>query len=223
VAVVVSSSTGKQLYELPMVSLTPNEFTSYSVEFVAPVNGINGVLVFGPQAGVDVLLDGIVLTKVIATTVVTTNTTLVNEGFESSSNGWSAIFGGVATIVNTAFAEGKYSLRISQRTSINSGAAVQLGAQLLAGKNYNLNAKLRVGGAATGSANVQIWLAFNDSRGAQKISLGAGTIPLNTWAGLNATFNAYAVGTMTNAQIMFVGPAAGQDVYLDAVKLNSVN
>ncbi|HMY39421.1 MAG TPA: carbohydrate binding domain-containing protein, partial [Marinagarivorans sp.] len=152
-----------------------------------------------------------------------TNTVLINEGFEASSNGWSAVFGGVASSVNTNPAEGKYCLRISQRTSVNSGAAVQLGAQLLAGKNYALSAKLRVGSTATAAANVQIWLAFNDSRGAQKISLGAGSIPGNVWASLNTSFNVYAVGAMTNAQIMFVGPAAGQDLFVDAVKLNSVN
>ena len=51
VAVVVASSSAKQLYELPLVSVTPNEFTNYSTEFVAPVSGMNGVLFFGPQTG----------------------------------------------------------------------------------------------------------------------------------------------------------------------------
>ncbi len=209
------------MYELPMVSVTPNEFTNYSAEFVAPVNGINGVLMFGPQTGVDILLDGVVLTKVVTPTAPA-NSILVNEGFEAASNGWSAVFGGVASSVNTNPAEGKYCLRISQRTSVNSGAAVQLGAQLVAGKNYSLSAKLRVGSASNLVGNVQIWLAFNDSRGAQKVSLGAGSIPGNLWASLNTTFNVYAVGAMTSAQIMFVGPAAGQDLFVDAVKLNSL-
>ena len=114
------------------------------------------------------LLDGVELTKVV-TPVVPSNTVLINEGFEASSNGWSAVFGGVASSVNTNPAEGTYCLRISQRTSVNSGAAIQLGSQLLAGKNYALSAKLRVGTTTT-SGNVQIWLAFNDSRGAQKLA-----------------------------------------------------
>ena len=60
VALVVGNSSGKQLYELAPISLTPNEFTNYTAEFSVPVNGVNGVIFFGPQTGVDILLDGVV-------------------------------------------------------------------------------------------------------------------------------------------------------------------
>lgn len=221
VAVVINSSSGKQLFELPSVSLTPNEFTQYKAEFTAPASGFNGVLFFGPQANVDLLLDGVTLTPVVAATAPV-NTTLINEGFEAASNGWSAVFGGKASIVSSSPAEGKFCLQISGRTSINSGAAVQLGAQLQGGKSYSLNAKLRVGSASGKSASTQLWLMFNDTRGAQKVNLGSVAMPTGVWAGLTAGFNVYSVGAITSAQIVVSGPAVGQDIFVDAVKLSVV-
>lgn len=220
VAVVINTSAGKQLYELPTVSLTPNEFTQYKAEFTAPTSGINGVLLFGPQANVDLLLDGVALTPVAAA-APPVNTTLINEGFESASNGWSAVFGGKASIVSTSPAEGKFCLQISGRTSINSGASVQLGAQLQGGKSYGLNAKLRVGSSTGKSALTQLWLIYNDSRGAQKINLGSVAMPTGVWTALTANFNVFSVGAITSAQIVVSGPAVAQDIFVDAVKLSA--
>ena len=139
----VRGSSGSQYSYLNPLSVTSSELTSYGQEFT--VNGnVEGVLIYGPPAGVDILIDSVALVASAASAPVTpaaptAGAVLVNEQFERTANGW-RVYSSGSLSYSTNAASGRYSLRASRRASRSSGPSLDLAGLLENGGSYRFRA-----------------------------------------------------------------------------------
>lgn len=167
----------------------------------------------GPQAGVDILLDDVMMWKQedgLGANVVG------NGGFESGTSGWYG-FGDVNIEASAARARsGAYSGFVSARTADWMGLATNLVGSVNPGSSYRVRGYAQVG---TGSSTVRLSL---------KTSCEGQSDAFSTIASATATDSDWVVleGTMTvsdcelnDVSLYIEGAPAGTDIYLDDVSV----
>lgn len=215
IALSVQDASGSRYIYLDPVSVTANELTAVTRDFTLDSNAVTGLLIYGPQAGVDIIADSVSLVEVAAPRPTAPSPTpVINEQFELSANGWQAAFGGTLSYSYTA-AQGRFSLRTSRRTGKTSGPSLDVAGSLQSGERYHLSTSVRVSGAAGSQDTVQVWLYYVDNRGGQWMSLGGTSVAANTWQSLTDEFAINAEGPITSARLLFLGPDRSRDIFID--------
>ncbi len=206
-------SGGEVSYQyLDPQSITSSEFTSYDTTFTVDSN-LNdvGVIFYGPDAGVNFVMDKLALTVVQDEPPETE--VLVDAPFELDAQGWGAQFTTQLVYSRTAY-EGSYSLLSRYRAYNYSGPAVTVTGLIESGELYTVDTFVRVsGGAAT--ENVSAWLYYIDDAGGHWQNLGDVDASDSTWTPLYADFTVNPVGNISLARIHILGPQAGANLRVD--------
>lgn len=219
VALRVRGSGGSQYNYLNPISVTGNELTAFSEEFSLTSGDLEGVLIYGPPAGVDLVMDSLVLVPVdgeqqeTANTPPTADDLAINEQFERSANGWGSYLGGRLSY-STDAAAGQYSLRASWRTRSQTGPALDIRDALKTGNLYQLKASVKVRGTSA-EQPVQAWLFYQDDSGSRWQRLADIQASSNHWHALEGEFSADFKGDLVQARLHLFGPEAGHELLLD--------
>lgn len=220
VALRIRSYWGSRYAYLDPVSVTANELTSYQQSFTLSSGEVDGILIYGPAAGVDIVMDSLSIVPLnsAASAVdrldeLAAAEQVLNEQFELKANGWQSFHGGRLSYTADA-STGKYSLRASKRKSEYAGPALDATGALQAGSRYQLNASVKVMGA-TSQQTVQAWLFYVDNSGGHWQKLAIASAPVGAWQPLEGQFTIDADGDISRARLHILGPEANHSLQLD--------
>ncbi len=218
VALRVRSSWGSRYAYLDPISVTASELTSYQQSFTLSSGDVDGILIYGPAAGVDIVMDSLSIVPVNSANSETVRglteaVQVVNEQFELSANGWRSYYGGKLAYTADA-STGKYSLRASKRKSEYAGPALDATGALQANASYQLNASVKVLGS-TSQQPVQAWLYYVDNSGGHWQKLAMASAPVGVWQPLEGQFAIDADGDISRARLHILGPEAKHSIQLD--------
>ncbi len=167
----------------------------------------------GPEAGVDVYLDDVVVTGA----TVSTNPNLVsNPDFENGVNGWVA-WGGTLTATTDEVYSGAQSALLSGRTGNWQGPVYDLRPVVEPGATYDFSAWGRIGGASADIMNITVKTVCSD--GTENYNQAASTGVNNfEWTELAGSLTLPDCN-LTEVSLYFDGPAPTADIYLDDVSV----
>lgn len=213
------AASGSRYRYLSPVSVTGNELTGFSEEFNLSAGDLEGVLIYGPPAGTNIVMDSLALVPVDdpaqegSAEGPVADTDAIDEQFERSANGWQSWYGGRLSY-STDAAAGRYSLRTSWRTRTHSGPALDIRDALVPGTSYQLNTAVKVKG--NGKAQpVQAWLYIQDDSGTRWQRLAETLVSPNTWQTLQGQFPIETSGDLLQARLHLFGPEVGYELLID--------
>ena len=223
VALRIRSYWGSRYAYLDPVSVTANELTSFQQNFTLSSGNVDGLLIYGPAAGVDMVMDSLSIVPLNSAASASAAVDrldelaaaepVLNEQFELKANGWRSFHGGRLSYTADASA-GKYSLRASKRKSEYAGPTLDATGALQAGNSYQLNASVKVMGA-TSQQTVQAWLFYVDNSGSHWQKLAISSAPVGAWQTLEGQFVIDADGDIVRARLHILGPEANHSLQLD--------
>lgn len=147
---------------------------------------------------------------------------LTNPGFEAPGNtsGWTT-YGGTATLAASSadFQSGTQSALVSARTATTLGLAQSLLGKLSAGTGYDVRVWVKLKQPV--SDKVSLGIKQTDGAGTKYVPIDSQTVPVGQWMKLGGYFRYAPTGTVTTLQLYVNGPAAGVDLYVDSVAVNS--
>ncbi|WP_163130469.1 carbohydrate binding domain-containing protein [Agarivorans sp. Alg241-V36] len=144
-----------------------------------------------------------------------------NPSFENGISPW---FGQYDSSVSrySQGAEGNYSIRSHNRPYYYSGPAITLTSELKAGEQYNVSGLVKLAGS--GSDKARLLLGIEDQNGFRFEYIGSnGTMNSSSWTEYGGVLDLRNSSYIKSAYLMFYGPAAGREFYLDNVSVVDVN
>lgn len=213
VALQHQSSTGTTYTYLSNASATTTEFSPYQQEFTLTNANVSGLMIYGPSAGVELLLDNVSLVPVTAqsgSTLTEAPAGSLRENFDGQAHGWGAFQGS-----RTAFAPhgDGYSLVTTQRGNRHAGPMLDVAGIFEADASYQLSVQARHHSAD--SELVQVWVYFEDDHGPHWVKVSEQIVPADQWQTLTGEFALDPAGAITHARLHVWGPAAGTDLEID--------
>lgn len=218
VALRIRSSWGSRYAYLDPISVTANELTSFQQSFTLSSGDVDGLLIYGPSPGVDIVMDRLSIVPLNSAESVTldelnTAAQVVNEQFELTANGWQSYYGGKLAYTADA-STGKYSLRASKRKSVYAGPTLDATGALLTDASYQLSASVKVMGSNS-QQTVQAWLYYLDDSGSHWQKLAIASASVGVWQSLEGQFAIDADGDILQARLHILGPEAYHALQLD--------
>ncbi|RMF20109.1 MAG: hypothetical protein D6758_00170 [Gammaproteobacteria bacterium] len=171
------------------------------------------LLIYGPNPGLDLLVDDASLVKVKAPTP----THLFSSSFETGLENWKSGWGARLGLIQDSY-DGNRALSVSGRDRWADAAWQDLTGIVRANTDYTVDLHVKHD-ARQGSQPYVLYLLYRDSRGWHWQRLLSARKTGGDWQALSATFSV-RTDTVTNARLYVMGPAAGVDFALDAVVLD---
>lgn len=221
IALRIEEGDGIRYQYLDPVSVTAAELTAYSANFnldatTAPDSV--GLILYGPQVGVDIIADEVALVEVVGSAPEPDNQTVLNESFEREASGWSS-FGGSQTAFSSRAYEGDYSLRNYSRQYSYSGPMREVTGLFEAETTYAISANVYVENASGSSANASVWIYYVDDQGAHWERVVSTTVTANNWQSIEGEFAIMPEGDIRQMRLLVGGPNAGSELYLDELRV----
>lgn len=206
---------------LEPISVTSSELTAYGQEFTldATTQPDNvGLVIYGPQAGVDILADELTLVEVTAANEPAAPTTVLHEGFERQARGWSS-FGGSQTAFSTHAFEGSYSLRNHSRSYTYSGPMREVTGLFEAGVSYEITTSVFIQDSGSNSGNAAIWVYYVDDQGGHWQQVLSTPVTTNQWRTVTGSFVIAPVGEITQMRLLIGGPRRSANLFIDELSV----
>ncbi len=213
----LQDSAGFRYQYLAVSTLKGTDWADLAAEFKPDWRGTPQkaeLLIYGPAAGSDLLVDKVSVVKKQSTTPPAH---LYAASFEKDLDGWKSGWGATLDRVTDA-AEGSYALRVTGRDSWADGAWQDLTGLLTAGTDYRVQASVKHG-SGKGNQNYTLYLLYRDNNGWHWQRLYQGTQAGGRWNTLSADFRITASG-LTDTRLYVMGPASGVNFKLDAVTVD---
>ncbi|OZG73007.1 Ni,Fe-hydrogenase I small subunit [Hahella sp. CCB-MM4] len=216
-ALQVKDGAGFRYQYLPKVSVTSSEMTDYDQTFTVEADdslSSIGLLVYGPQAGLDLLVDEVKIEEVGSGTTAPGSKEIYRNGFEQSTQGWGRYFGGSLALSRTA-KDGNYSLASYNRYYWYTGPALDVNGLMDSGNTYKVNADVYLKSNNLSSDDVEFWLYMVDDNGPRWKKLSSDSIPVSSWQNLQTEINVEANGAITQMRLHVIGPDPYTRIYID--------
>ncbi|WP_051234582.1 carbohydrate binding domain-containing protein [Marinimicrobium agarilyticum] len=221
IALRIEEGGGIRYQYLDPVSVTSAELTAYSASFLLDATTVPdsvGLILYGPQPGVDIIADEVALVDVSNSEPEPDNQTVLNESFEREASGWSS-FGASQTAFSSRASEGDYSLRNYSRQYSYSGPMREVTGLFDAETTYTMTADIYVEDASASSANASVWIYYVDDQGSHWQSVLSTMVSTNSWQGIEGEFTIMPEGDIRQMRFLIGGPSAGSELYLDELRV----
>lgn len=208
---------------LDPVSVTSNELTTVSQTFDV-TDPVTGLLIYGPQAGVDILMDSLSIVEVSTPQANTSGETVsdgassaqrvLQEEFEGTANGWSSYYGGSLSY-STDAASGQYSLLSKDRYTRYTGPAINATGAIQANITYQLSTAVRVSNEGGGEESLAVWLYYVDDAGSHWQNVLRTSVTTNGWQTVSGAVSVQPQGELVSVRFNVFGPERGLDLRID--------
>lgn len=206
---------------LEPVSATSQALTAYQQEFVLDATTQPdevGLVIYGPQANVDILADELVLVDIGSIVPVQESRIILHERFEREAQGWSS-YGSSRTSFSSRAFEGSYSLRNHSRTYSYSGLMREMTGLIDSGVSYEIGTSLYIQDSGTSTGNAGVWIYYVDDRGGNWQRVIDNNIAINRWQAVSGAFMLNPVGNLTQVRLLVAGPRRVAEIYVDDLKV----
>lgn len=218
--------SGQVWYQyLQALSVTANDLTAYRDSFfldAAASPDRVGLVIYGPAANTDVVIDEVVLRASesdVATTKAGAEGVVLHDRFEQVANGWGSYGDSLTSFSSHAF-EGNYGLRSYSRDYDYSGPVRDVTGLLQANIQYSISADVFVHDGSASSSAVKIWIYYVDAQGEHWQEAASAAVATNMWDKITGNFSISAVGDITQARLLVGGPGPFIDLYVDNPKVH---
>ncbi|WP_347332963.1 carbohydrate binding domain-containing protein [Marinimicrobium locisalis] len=221
IALRIQEGSGIRYQYLDPVSVTATELTAYSTRFRLDATSTPdnvGLILYGPQVGVDIIADEVALVDVSEPAPEPVNQPVLSESFEREASGWSS-FGGSQTAFSSHASEGDYSIRNYSRRYSYSGPMREATGLFDAGTTYSITASVYVNDGSASSANANVWIYYVDDQGAHWERVVSTTVTTNSWQSIEGEFAIVPEGDIRQMRLLVGGPRASADLYLDELRI----
>ena len=209
----IQEGSAVRYQELDSISATNSALSDYDSSFSldASSNPTSvGLFIFGPEAGVDIIVDNVSL---VDTTVPPENTRVIDEQFEGSAQGWGSYFQTSLAYSSNA-AQGDLSVFASNRANYYSGPGYTATGLLDNNRAYTISTQMNISSSAS-TESAQIWVYMVDNSGGNWTKLSDENIPTNSWETVTADLTLTPNGSITQLRIHVFGPQPNADFYID--------
>lgn len=219
---------GRVRYQyLQALSATSSELTAYNDHFRLDAGAQPdrvGLLIYGPQAGVNIVADEVALVALVdqaveAPSAAPEDSAILHDRFEQSASGW-ASYGGSRTAFSSHAWEGSYSLLNQSRSYSYSGPIREVTGLFEAETAYEVTAGVYVSDRYRTSSSARIWVYYVDDQGEHWLPAANATVSTNVWQEVHGSFHISPVGEITQMRLLVGGPRAFVDLYLDDLKVS---
>jgi len=149
------------------------------------------------------------------------NNVVLNSSIESGLDEWSDRFGSQISHDSVRRFTGEHSVRVSNRSFFYSGVSQDLLGRLTNGETYTISAAMRLEGEGSDAGRMVI--GINDERGTRYTYFDRIGVTGDQWNTIEGEFTLDTVGRVNNIFILFYGPAAERNFYVDQVSIASPN
>jgi hypothetical protein len=201
-------------------TVTQGAWTKLEGDVVVPAcNQLTELVIYaeGPRPGVDMAIDDVSVREVLA---LTGDNLIANSGFEAGVDGWTAWGGAMIAASSLQAHTGAASALVTNRTGSWQGAVTTLTGLMLPGKAYDVNAWLRLSGAAQdqGVLTARISCA---GLGDEYRRIGAATVTDSAFTEVKGTIMVPAC-ELTGIDVYAEGPQPGVDLFVDDVSVREL-
>jgi len=218
-ALQIRDSRGFRYQYLPAVSVTSTEMSDYEQTFTVKSDdslSAVGLLVYGPSAGIDMVVDEVKLVEISKEPTVVE---LYRADFESGARGWGPYFS-TSLARSRRAREGNYSLVSYNRRYWYSGAGLDVNGLLQSGNHYQVSADVFLKSSQVSNDSAEFWLYIVDVGGARWIKLGGENLPVYSWEQLQVGFDLETKGAISQMRLHLFGPAPSTNIYLDNLEIS---
>ncbi|MFN3580070.1 MAG: carbohydrate binding domain-containing protein [Pseudomonas sp.] len=223
VSLELTDNAGTRYVSLPTLSVTSQELSRYDQTFRLDSDGAiqsARLLVSGPAANVDFLLDEVKLVRTAEVAPPTPSPTLLyEESFERTANGWSGYMGTLVYRTLRQASEGRYGLISSRRESTNSGPGFTATGFVVPGETYQLSLDVMLQDSRASTDTVELMAWYVDAEGAKWQRLSQDSLATGSWHRLSAEFELNNSGPVEQVRLHVMGPAAEAQIVIDEVQL----
>lgn len=220
----LTDDAGTRFVNLQPLSVSSQELSRYDARFTVTSTGPirrARLMVNGPAAGADFLLDEVKLTRLAASQPALPDPkVLLEEGFETNGNGWGGYLGTRVYRTRLNASEGRYALVSTNRESTSSGPAFNANGFIVAGEQYQLSLDVQLQSSRRGTDTAEVWAWYVDSRGPQWQRLARETLSTSSWNELSADFRLENQGPVSQVRLHVMGAQTDTRILLDNVKLS---
>lgn len=206
------------------VSVTSAGLTDYTTTISFASGSVNGLIIYGPSEGVDILVDSIRLIAQSSDdpeppeTSAEPDPQIVDAQFERTAKGWASFYS-TRLSYSAMASKGDYSLLSAYRRSVYSGPVMDITGLLESNTSYRLSADVRIDNNLTDSQNTHIWIYYEDSAGGHWQNIVRDSLAPGKWYQLGDAFIINASGSIRSARLHFFGPPAGTLLRIDDVTI----
>ncbi len=196
------------------ITATDSEWQQLQGSVTLPACALTEVSLYfdGPNAGVDVYLDDVIVVGEVNDGPVNLVT---NPGFESGLTGWTA-WGGALSLSSDAYA-GVQSVYHSNRTGNWQGPVYNLLPVVAGGSTYDIQAFSKITGAASADLSVTVKTVCVDGSSAYNWA-GGNTVNSTAWTEVVGSLTLPSC-ELTEVSLYFDGPADPVGILLDEVSV----
>lgn len=217
-ALQIKQGSNTRYQYLDPLSATANELTAYSADVSLDADEQPdrvGLVIYGPQPGVDILADEIVLLDVTVPEVPDPIDPIVlHDRFEREALGWSS-YGRSQTVFSKRAFEGDYSIRNRYRSFNYSGPMREMTGLLEPWKTYSISTSVYVQDRWARSSTATLWLYYVDDQGSHWERIVNTGVAANRWQTIGGDFVISAVGDITQMRLLVAGPRSSAELYVD--------
>ncbi|WP_028884868.1 endo-1,4-beta-xylanase [Teredinibacter turnerae] len=170
----------------------------------------------GPAAGIDILLDDVVVWQEGAVVEPPVGNLVANSSFEESLDGWISWGGTLERSADQAY-DGAYSAYLTARTGDWEGPVYSLLSSVTAGSSYDIAAFARVDAGSAEAMNITVKVACDDGS-EEYIWAGSAEVNDSDWTEVAGSVTLPACN-LTEVSMYFGGPAQAAGIYLDQVSV----
>lgn len=218
VAVRLVDDAGSRWQYLGSKSVTGANFDRLETEFTPEIHGHlreATLLVYGPAAGNDLLLD-----EVLLTASDTGEQHLLSSRFESDVDGWRDAYGALANRSAEQAADGGHGLKITQRRYWYAGTKRDINGLVESGQRYRLSFDALIGQNNRSSQRVDVQLLVQDGGSTRWIRAFDQPVATGQWQGLEGILDLRGLsGDLELAELHIFGPGPGVVFHLDNIRL----
>ncbi len=196
------------------VTATDSQWTALSGEITLPSCDATAQRLYfqGADAGVDILIDEVQVSLVVASSNL-----VLNGDFENGTDNWFGFGGAVLATVDQDPHEGLLSLIATNRTAGFEGPATDLIGRVDPASTYSISAQLKVSGIDMADVSATIQTVCED--GTEQFN-GTGSVSASNsnWIALSGDITLPDCAA-TAQRLYFQGPDGGIDILLDSVEV----